>query len=325
MIIFLTHHTPIAYDEKATAPTWLRFLDEVFSGDSDLIAFLQKAVGYSLTGDVREQCLFIGHGVGSNGKSVFLNILHKLLGSLSLQAAPDLLMADKQRRHPTEQADLFGKRLVICQETEEGRRLKEVLVKQLTGGDTVRARRMHEDFWEFSPSWKIWLSTNHKPEIRGTDHAIWRRIRLIPFNVKFHDPGDGWPIKDLSMEEKLTAELPGILTWAVQGCLAWQRHGLQAPPAVKQATEGYRQEMDVLAAFLAECCVIQPHCQVSAADLYAAYTQWCERSGEFAEKQRKFGMCLTVRGFQRIKKSDYWYSGIGLLAAQPEQKSSNPD
>lgn len=310
----LTHFSNLAYDAIATAPTWQQFLEDVFSGDQELIHFIAKAVGYSLTGDVREQCLFICHGVGSNGKSVFLNILRKLLGTLALQSAPDLLMADKQRRHPTEQADLFGKRLVICTETEEGHRFKEVLVKQLTGGDSCRARRMHEDFWEFAPTWKIFIATNHKPTIRGTDHAIWRRIRLIPFNVKFHDPGEGVPVKDLAMEGKLTAELPGILTWAVQGCLAWQQEGLQAPTAVKSATEGYRQEMDVLAAFLSECCVTQPHCQVRASDLYAAYLKWCEQSGEYAEKQRKFGMRLTERGFQRFagaKGYSFW-RGIGL-------------
>ena len=312
----ITHTTPVVYDPAATAPTWLQFLQGVFQGDHSLIQFIQKAVGYSLTGDVREQVLFICHGVGSNGKSVFLNILRKLLGSLALQAAPDLLMADKQRRHPTEQADLFGKRLVVCQETEENRRFNETLVKQLTGGEAVRARKMHEDFWEFNPTWKLWLSTNHRPEVRGTDHAIWRRIRLIKFNVKFYDPGEGEPIKDLTMEDRLTAELPGILTWAVTGCLTWQREHLQTPAAVKTATESYRQDMDVLAAFLTECCVTHRHCEASAADLYLAYTQWCERSGEFAEKQRKFGMRLTERGYERYSNNGTWYRGVGLKVTE---------
>jgi len=222
----MTQFSPIRYDPTATAPTWASFLQTIFQGDGELIRFLQKAVGYSLTGKVREHLLFICHGVGSNGKSVFLNVLRRLLGSLASQAAPDLLMADRQRRHPTEQADLFGKRLVVCQETEENRRFNETLVKQLAGGDAVRVRKMHEDFWEFDPMWKLWLSTNHRPEVRGTDHAIWRRIRLIPFNVKFHDPGEGEPMKDLTMEDRLTAELPGILAWVVAGCLLWQRERL---------------------------------------------------------------------------------------------------
>jgi putative DNA primase/helicase len=314
----MTHSVSAPYRPESLAPLWESFLQTVFAGDTDLIRFIQRAIGYSLTGDVSEQCLFIPHGCGSNGKSVFLNILRKITGTLSLQAAPDLLMSDKSRRHPTEQADLYGRRIVVCQETEEGKRLNEVLVKQLTGGDSVRARRMHEDFWEFAPTWKIWLSTNHKPEIRGTDHAIWRRIRLIPFNVKFHDPGEGLPVKDPQMEAKLTAELPGILAWAVQGCLAWQHEGLQSPIAVKQATNDYQAEMDVLAAWMKDCCVVQRHCQARASNLYASYVQWCEQTGEYAEKQRKFGMRLKERGFENFTSNGACWRGIGLLTKATE-------
>ena len=308
----LTHDVEIPLNPTAAAPTWLQFLNSTFAGDADLIQFVQRAVGYSLTGDVREQMLLICHGVGSNGKSVFLNVLQKLLGALAFQAAPDLLMADKQRRHPTEQADLFGKRLVVCQETGEGRRFNETLVKQLTGGDTITARRMHEDFWQFKPTHKLWLSTNHKPEIRGTDHAIWRRIRLIPFNVKFTD--DGPARKDPEMEAKLTAELPGILAWAVAGCLDWQRHGLKPPAAVASATADYQAEMDVLAAWLGECCIVGKRFEAKAADLYASYSQWCEQSGERPETQRKWGMRLTERGFLREQRRvGIVYLGIGVV------------
>lgn len=310
----LTHDAGIQYDSNAQCPTWKRFLAEVFAGDADLIEFVRRAIGYSLTGDVREQVLLICHGSGSNGKSVFLNILKKLLGRLALQAAPDLLMADRNRRHPTEQADLYGRRAVVCQETEENRRFNEVLVKQLTGGDSVRARRMHEDFWEFSPTWKIWLATNHRPEIRGTDHAIWRRVRLIPFNVVFHDPGKGDPVKDSGMEAKLTTELPGILAWAVQGCLAWQHDGLTFPEAVKAATDEYREQQDTLAAWLSECCVVKRTADAKAADLYASYSTWCDANGERPEPQRRFGMRLTERGFQRQRRMvGIWWLGIGLL------------
>lgn len=306
----LTHDVEIPLNPTAAAPTWLQFLNSTFAGDADLIQFVQRAVGYSLTGDVREQMLLICHGVGSNGKSVFLNVLQKLLGALAFQAAPDLLMADKQRRHPTEQADLFGKRLVVCQETGEGRRFNETLVKQLTGGDTITARRMHEDFWQFKPTHKLWLSTNHKPEIRGTDFAIWRRIRLIPFNVKFTD--DGPARKDPEMEAKLTAELPGILAWAVAGCLDWQRHGLRPPAAVASATADYQAEMDVLAAWLGECCIVGKRFEAKAADLYRSYVGWCEQSGEFPEKQRKWGMRLKERGFTQFTNNGAWWRGLGL-------------
>lgn len=309
----LTHDTEIPYSPDTAAPLWERFLFEIFAGDTDLIRFVQRAVGYSLTGDVREQVLLICHGNGSNGKSVFLNIVRKLLGKLALQAAPDLLMADRHRRHPTEQADLFGKRLVVCQETAEGRRFNESLVKQLTGGDAITARRMFEDNWTFEPTHKLWLATNHRPEIRGTDHAIWRRIRLIPFNVQFSDDGDHK--KDPGMEAKLTAELPGIMAWGVRGCLDWQREGLRSPEAVKAATANYQQEQDVLAAWLADCCIVKRTADAKAADLYASYADWCEQSGEHPEPQRRWGMRLTERGFQRQKRmAGHFWLGIGLLS-----------
>ncbi|TXI76865.1 MAG: hypothetical protein E6Q44_14815, partial [Flavobacteriales bacterium] len=320
----LTHDTEIPYSPDTAAPLWERFLFEIFAGDTDLIRFVQRAVGYSLSGDVREQVLFICHGCGSNGKSVFLNIVRKLLGKLALQAAPDLLMADRQRRHPTEQADLFGKRLVVCQETAEGRRFNESLVKQLTGGDAITARRMFEDNWTFEPTHKLWLATNHRPEIRGTDHAIWRRIRLIPFNVKFHVPGEGEPIKDTGMEAKLTAELPGIMAWSVRGCLDWQREGLRAPEAVKAATTSYQQEQDVLAAWLADCCIVKRTADAKAADLYASYADWCQQSGEHPEPQRRWGMRLTERGFQRQRRMvGIFWLGIGLLKAPHEPYERN--
>ena len=311
----LTHDTEIVYRPDATAPTWERFIFEIFAGDTSLIRFVQRAVGYSLTGDVREQVLFVCHGGGSNGKSVFLNIVRKLLGKLALQAAPDLLMADRRHRHPTEQADLFGKRLVVCQETPEGRRLNETLVKTLTGCDAITARRMNEDFWTFEPLHKLWLATNHRPEIRGTDHAIWRRIRLIPFSVRFSDDDDGDHKKDPDMEAKLTRELPGILAWSVRGCLDWQREGLRAPEAVKAATANYQQEQDVLAAWLADCCVIRSGTDTKAADLYNNYVSWCARSGEHPEPQRRWGMRLTERGFQRQRRtSAHHWLNIELIS-----------
>ncbi len=307
----LTHDTAISYHHNSVCPTWERFLNDVFQGDAELIRFVQRAIGYSLTGSVSEQVLLICYGSGSNGKSVFLNILRALLGTLALQAAPDLLMADRNRRHPTEQADLFGKRLVVCQETAEGRRFNEVLVKQLTGGDAIRARRMHENFWEFAPTHKLWLSTNHRPEIRGTDHAIWRRVRLIPFNVQF--TADGPHRKDANMEEKLLTELPGILTWAIHGCLEWQRDGLGMAEAVKNATETYRNDMDILSAWLSECCITGKRYEAKASALYKSYTDWCEQAGENPESQRRWGMRLTERGLIRERRMvGFFWVGIGL-------------
>ena len=313
----LTHHTDIPYHPDAPCPVWLRFLDGIFAGDTDLNRFVQRAMGYSLTGSTKEQVLFICHGAGSNGKGKLINLLHKLLGPLAAPAPSALLMTTKTERHPTELVILFRKRTVVAQETNEGQRFNESLVKQLTGEDAITARRMHEDFWEFEPTHKLWLATNHKPSIKGTDHAIWRRIRLIPFTVTFHAPGEGEPVKDPDLETKLTAELPGILAWAVKGCLDWQRHGLGMPQAVKKATAYYREEMDVLASWMADCCVIAKQAEASAADLYRSYVQWREQNGERLETQTSFGLRLTERGFERLRRRNgiFWI-GIGLLAGE---------
>ena len=214
-------------------------------------------------------------------------------------------------------ATLHGARLVTASETGEGRRLAESLVKQLTGGDPVTARRMREDFWQFRPEFKLWLATNHKPQIRGTDHAVWRRIRLIPFAVTFHAPGTGkTPQQDPTLPARLRQELAGILRWAVEGCLAWRREGLGEPDAVRDATERYRIEMDVLATFLEECCVFDERADAGASELYRAYTTWCDDSGEHAESQTSFGTRLRERGLVRHKphRGTVW-QGIGLLAA----------
>ena len=320
----LTHDTDIFYDPTATCPTWLRFLSAVFSGDDELISFVQRAVGYSLTGATKEQVLFVGHGTGSNGKGKFLNVLRKLLGSLAAPAPAAMLMTSKTERHPTELATLFGKRAVVAQETNEGQRFNESLVKQLTGEDAISARRMREDFWEFEPTHKLWLATNHKPTIKGTDHAIWRRMRLIPFNVKFHDPGAGEPVKDLDLEAKLMVELSGILAWAVRGCLDWQRIGLGTSEAVTKATDAYQAEMDVLAAWLADCCVVNKLAEAKAADLYASYIEWCESQGERPEPQRSFGLRLTERGFSRQRRMvGHFWIGIGLLDTRHDPYDPN--
>jgi putative DNA primase/helicase len=323
----ITHCLDTAYNPQATAPTWLKFLESTFAGDAELIRFVQKAVGYSLTGSTDEQLLFFCHGVGSNGKSTLLETLLLLLGKLGIQAAAGLLMASRTERHPTDQADLFGKRMVVSQETEDGRRMNESLVKQLTGGDTIRARRMREDFWEFRPTHKLWLSTNHKPVIKGTDHAIWRRIRLIPFTMKFTDDGaNGTAKKDGTLKDKLRNELPGILAWTVAGCLAWQKEGLRPPAAVTRATDGYQAEMDMLAAWLEDCCVINRVADVKVSDLYSSYAAWCEANGEHPEAQRKLGMRLIERGFQqqKIRHARRWI-GIGLAENRDVRDTRDAD
>ena len=306
----ITKVSPIEYDPDATAPTWTATLERVLPS-AEVRAFFKKLCGYALTGDVSEQMLPVLYGTGANGKSTVLNALLAVLGDYGMQAAPDLLVS-KKGSHPTELADLFGMRFVASIEVEDGSRLAESLVKQLTGGDRVKARRMRQDFWEFEPTHKVLMACNHKPQVRGTDNAIWRRLRLVPFTETIP------PVEqDRNLPEKLRAELPGILAWAIEGCLEWRREGLQAPQEVRQATGAYRAEMDVLGAFLRECCELGAEHNEAAKDLYAAYRRWCEEGGERPENQRKFGSRLTDRGsFERYRGGSdggHRWRGVSLL------------
>jgi P4 family phage/plasmid primase-like protien len=305
----ITKLAPVEYDPDAAAPAWTAFLERILP-DPEVRRFVQLAAGYSLTGDVSEQVLFIPYGVGANGKSTLLNILLEVLGDYAKQAAPDLLIA-KKGAHPTELADLFGARMVASMEVEEGRRLAESLVKQLTGGDKIRARRMRQDFWEFWPTHKAWMATNHRPEIRGVDNAIWRRIRLIPFTEII--PKEE---QDRRLMDKLRAELPGILAWAVRGCLDWQREGLEAPDQVRKATGEYRAEMDVLGGFLEECCELRQDYKELASEVYKAYQEWCSDSGEREVTRRQLTKKLEERGYPSKRSGPNGareYHGLRLL------------
>jgi putative DNA primase/helicase len=303
----ITKMCPTEYHPEATCPLWCRFLEEVFAGDFDLIDYLKRLFGYALTGDTSEHLLAVFHGGGANGKSVLVNTLLGVLGEdYGMMAMPDLLLSRHGERHPTEIADLFGKRLLVCQETGAGRRLNEPLVKWLTGGDKIRARRMREDFWEFNPTHKVILVSNHKPEVRGTDFGIWRCIRLIPFNVTF--PEDR---QDKALPAKLGAEAQGILAWCVAGCREWQAHGMVTPQSVLLATEAYRADEDVLAAFIADCCMRGDGYECKASDLYLHFRAWQERMGEKDPlSQKKFGAAMTARGFERFTNNGTYYRGV---------------
>ena len=272
----ITQLAPVAFDPDAECPMWLSTLDLFFAGDQKLIHFWQRMCGYALTGVIREHALPILYGTGSNGKSTILCALLDTMGpDYSMQAPPSLLMAKRSESHPSEICDLFGKRLVAAVETGEGRRLDESLVKQLTGGDHIRARRMREDFWEFAPSHHIMMATNHKPLIRGTDVGIWRRLRLVPFNVQI----DG-AAADLAMSSKLKSERAGILAWMVRGCLSWQEIGLEEPESVREATCEYRSDSDLIGRFLDEHTLADSTLRTKCGDLYTRFKTWVDASGE---------------------------------------------
>lgn len=264
----------------------------------ELRGFVQRAVGYSATGDTSEQCMFIHHGPGANGKSTFQETVAAALGDYAMRTPTETLLVKRAGGVPNDVARLKGARFVTASETEEGRRLAESLVKDLTGQDTISARFMWAEWFDFKPTHALHLSTNHKPEIRGTDAAIWRRIRLIPWAVTI-PPAE----QDKKLAEKLRGELPGILAWIVRGCSAWLREGLQAPEEVRQATRAYRAEMDVLAAFLADCCVRDAEEEAFAGELWGAWKRWCEESGEQAGTQKRFGGQLAERGFLNHRDS----------------------
>ncbi len=302
----ITKLAPVHYDPDAPTSLFEMFLEEILPSEA-LRRFVQRVVGYAATGTVSEEILVILHGCGANGKSTLVNAIMAALGDYAMQAAPDLLLL-KRNSHPTELADLLGARFVASVEIDEDRRLAEGLVKQLTGRDPIKARRMREDFWQFDPTHTVFLATNHKPEVRGTDHAIWRRIRLVPFEVTFSEEE-----QDTELPEKLLDELPGILAWIVKGCLDWRREGLVEPDEVRAATADYREEMDVLGAFFDDRCVLSPDVRAQATALYNAYKDWADQSGERAETQTRFGRRLKERGFQRKKiRGVYWWAGLGL-------------
>ena len=288
----LTRRIGVTYDPKAKAPRWLKFLGRIMRDDQEMIDFLQRAIGYTLTGDVSEQCLFFLYGHGRNGKSTFIETMLKLLDEYAIKTPTETLMMRDNKAATNDLARLYGMRAVVAKETDEGQRLAEAVIKDLTGGDKITARFLYQEFFEFRPSHKLWMYGNHKPIVRGSDLGIWRRIRLIPFAVTI--PEDE---RDPTLHWRLEEELPGILNWALEGCLKWQREGLGNPKVAKVATEEYREEMDVLGEFLQECCVIAPDGRLTAAQLYTEYSAWCSQMGERPISKRALGLRMKERGF----------------------------
>lgn len=321
----ITKLADVEYEPVADCPVWEAFLDRIMGGDKELISFLQRAAGYALTGDTSEQCMFILYGTGANGKTTFLQALSDAMGDYARQTPTDTLLVKRGDTIPNDVARLKGARLVTAAEADEGRRLAESLVKQMTGGDKLSARFLHGEFFDFAPTFKIFLATNHKPTIKGTDHAIWRRIRLIPFAVEIPEEE-----QDRELADKLREELTGILAWAVRGCYDWQENGLGMPAEVKNATAAYRDEMDVVGEFMSEC-TYEPKpgtdpteaagVTVKANDLYKEYQEWCEDAGERAVTRTSFGRKLTERGYEKKRMTTgIVYICLGLESEETDQR-----
>ncbi|MDR1706200.1 MAG: DUF5906 domain-containing protein [Clostridiales bacterium] len=302
---YITKITNVEYTDNTDAPMWQSFLNDIFSGDKEMIRFMQKAIGYSITGSTKEDCIFFCYGTGRNGKSTFLNVLSEILGEYAINVQPETIMAKPNASgHTSDIARLKGARFVTVPEPSEGARLNEGLVKQMTGGDSLTASRKYENEFEFKPEFKLWMPTNYKPKIYGTDVGIWARIRLIPFTVRISDDK-----MDKNLRQKLKKEAPGILKWAVDGCLLWQREGLKPPAGVADATAEYKTEMDVLAAFLDECCETGDY-DTQASDLFKAYLQWAKDNNEYEMTSTKFGREITKRFEKRTISGCNHYRGL---------------
>jgi putative DNA primase/helicase len=289
----LSKVAPVPFNSQATCPQWDRFLLEIFP-NPELIAFVQRAIGYSLTGEATEECIFLMHGTGANGKSKFLEILRHIFGDYALAADASTFLVSKGHSVRNDIARLKDARFVTAVESEAGGRISESVLKICTGGDTIAARHLYQEFMEFIPVFKLWFATNHKPRILGNDEAIWRRVRLIPFAVTI--PPE---VRDRKLAEKLRLEASGILNWALAGLREWQEHGLGAAEVIKNATDDYRLDQDVLAHFLGARVSISSECESRASDLYTEYRSWTQAYGESQMTEREFSNALMEHGFSK--------------------------
>ena len=286
----LTKMAPVEYKPKAKCPEWMKFLKRITDGNEELIEFLQRAIGYSMSGMTNEHVLFFLHGTGANGKSTLLNTLMFMFGDYAKPTDPDLLLSKQGEAHPTGVAALMGTRMAVTNEVEDGRKLAENLVKQLTGGDRLTARFMRQDFFSFMPTHKLWIAGNHKPIIRGQDEGIWRRMRMIPFTVTIPEKER---VKDL--DATLKRELPGILRWAMGGANKWREGGLTYPDVVRAAVEQYKSEQDALSGFLEEECMIESTVKVPKSLLYRTYVEWCDENGQHPYSSKRLSQALQQR------------------------------
>lgn len=340
---YLTRCLRVDYLPDAVAPHWEQFLWRIMGGtvlpdspdDSSnvlddrtkaderatrLITFLQRMVGYTLTGSTQEQCFFLLYGPTKTGKSTFTNLIKTLLGPYGTQAEMSTFLHKDKPEVRNDLADLAGMRLVCAIETDEGKRLAEALIKQLTGGtDSIKARFLFQEYFEYRPQFKVFLATNYRPRMNAADDALWERVKLVPFDVHI-------PLKerDKHLDDTLLGELPGILAWAIRGCLAWQQDDrLQEPPEVRSATSGYREEMDTISHFLDECCVQgdKSYVKVKAGVLVGAYLAWCKQMGNVPLSNRTFIASMEAKEYTRVRgtANQYYWHGVALATTSDEQ------
>lgn len=306
---------------SATCPLWDRTIHEIFNGDAELIAYFDRYIGYSLTGDCREETLALCWGGGANGKGTVMNTVGWLLGDYADDLPFSALELHERSGIPNDIAKIVGKRFVTSSESGETRRLNEARVKALTGRDPITARFLHREFFTFQPVAKFWLATNHKPTVRDTSVGFWRRIHLIPFTQSFAER------PDLTLKDRLRAEAAGILARAVRGCLAWQREGLNPPAVVRQATDRYRTESEPLEQFFDACCVRKPGASATFGELFQAYIRYCGETRLFSRlTRREFGDALQERfavdhGDRRYVR----YQGVGLFSYLGEEEADVVD
>ncbi len=313
-----TKLAPVTYDPTAACPKWEAFLRRVVP-DATVRDMLRIAVGYSLTGHIREECLFLLWGTGRNGKGTFFETLRLVAGDYAVQSEFDtFLESGAPAGGGTARGDLArlqGSRFVTTSEAGEGKRMNEAMLKAITGGDTITARQLYAKEVEFKPQFTLWMAANHRPVIKGGDDGIWSRMRLVPFTVRIPDEEI-----DRTLKDALRAELPGILAWAVSGAISWYRDGLPIPDAVKAATGSYREESDVLGEFIEDRCTVDATAKCQASDVYKAYKQWVSARGDSEVSSTAFGRKLTDRGFSVVKIGGLKYR-VGLSVTTKEELS----
>jgi len=318
------------YQPDAKAPNFQSFLNKIFNSDLELIKFIQKSIGISLTGYTDEQVLCFAYGIGANGKSTFFEMVRLLLGDYFQKSPTEMLLAkNNDGGINNDVARLVGSRFVVAAELPSSKRLNEQIIKDLTGGDVITARFLHREFFEFMPTHKLWIYGNHKPQIRDTDEGIWRRVALIPFEIQIPQI-DRIPQREILAKFEL--ELSGILNWAIEGYRLYKEEGYTKPDIVQIATQKYRSESDYIGAFIFEICTVREDARVSLKQLYEVFGVWAEENKEYVPKKREFRKTLEERGFkiQAGTANKIVVQGIGVkedtgLLEQANKKEQDDD